>query len=419
MSTLRDCGSARDCTETTWPMQPTAHLERAFIAAAELGDSVPFEGGGVVISVGPYCSSTDVERLLGDRSKARKQFGWAPAISRATLTLVKEAVLADPNSAKLDAFGKLAGFKARDKSPRLRVSRPSRPGGAGRRRGHWNHESSEFPFSRVCVLARSAFFSIAPTACCESLLQRAPLPRGALLAKRERNSVCCSSGSGLVTFHVPASRPRRTRWCFYPSAGPRALLKRHSYQALVRWGLWQPPPARRGPEPISGFPNPKRAPCAATVPTFAGFIYFSLQDLHALRPCSLPGTLKEGLNVAPCGTCRQLFSAEAHLGRRQDSKYLQDISNGCGSWGPIPAQVWQPRPLCPSNRASGVRTNGRRGIICLSVLRGMQNDISAQNNGAIRRSVLMEKSRATHALARIPLLTENALCGEPQPWPNE
>src|SRR5215207_7333783 len=129
LSALRDWGHAKDYVEVQWLMlqQERAedyviatgvqHSVRQFVemAAAELGIRLAFSGSGeqevatvvaveggrarckpgdVVVKVDPrYFRPTEVETLLGDASKARRQLGWTPKIGLAEL--VSEMVEAD------------------------------------------------------------------------------------------------------------------------------------------------------------------------------------------------------------------------------------------------------------------------------------------------------------------------------------
>ena len=52
---------------------------------------------------------TEVETLLGDPTKAKKQLGWAAKTP--FLELVKEMVAADHEAAKRDALVKKAGYQ--------------------------------------------------------------------------------------------------------------------------------------------------------------------------------------------------------------------------------------------------------------------------------------------------------------------
>ena len=148
LSALRDWGHARDYVEMQWLMLQQERADdyviatgvqysvRQFIemAAAELGIRLEFIGSGVqevgkvvavdgdrarckpgdvVVRVDPrYFRPTEVETLLGDASKAKRQLGWTPKIGLAEL--VKEMVCADYNSARRDHLVKEAGFQAYD-----------------------------------------------------------------------------------------------------------------------------------------------------------------------------------------------------------------------------------------------------------------------------------------------------------------
>ena len=148
LSALRDWGHARDYVEMQWLMLQQERADdyviatgvqysvRQFIemAAAELGIRLEFVGSGVqevgkvvavdgdrarckpgdvVVRVDPrYFRPTEVETLLGDASKAKRQLGWTPKIGLAEL--VKEMVCADYNSARRDHLVKEAGFQAYD-----------------------------------------------------------------------------------------------------------------------------------------------------------------------------------------------------------------------------------------------------------------------------------------------------------------
>ena len=103
-------------------------------AAAELGITVAFSGDGaaevgvvakvegdkaqckigdVMVRVDPrYFRPTEVETLLGDPGKARRDLGCTPATILAEL--VSEMVESDYTSAKRDSLVKKAGFQAFD-----------------------------------------------------------------------------------------------------------------------------------------------------------------------------------------------------------------------------------------------------------------------------------------------------------------
>jgi GDPmannose 4,6-dehydratase len=148
LSALRDWGHAKDYAQAQWLMlqqdRPedyviatgVQHSVRQFVqfAAHELGITVEFDGEGVneigrVVNVegglakvrrgdvivrvdSRYFRPTEVETLLGDATKARRQLGWS---STTTLVeLVREMVQADYTSAKRDTLIKTAGFRAFD-----------------------------------------------------------------------------------------------------------------------------------------------------------------------------------------------------------------------------------------------------------------------------------------------------------------
>ena len=93
-------------------------------AAQELGIALRWEGAGkdekgfdangrcIVAVDARYFRPTEVDSLLGDASKAKKQLGWAPKI-RFT-ELVQEMVGADLKAAKRDELVKSHGFSAYD-----------------------------------------------------------------------------------------------------------------------------------------------------------------------------------------------------------------------------------------------------------------------------------------------------------------
>jgi GDPmannose 4,6-dehydratase len=67
--------------------------------------------GDVIVRVDPrYFRPTEVESLLGDSSKARKELGWETKISFDEL--VKEMMLTDMEEAKRDALVKEHGYKS-------------------------------------------------------------------------------------------------------------------------------------------------------------------------------------------------------------------------------------------------------------------------------------------------------------------
>jgi GDPmannose 4,6-dehydratase len=144
----RDWGHARDFVAAQWLMlqQQEAedfviatgrqHSVREFvqIAFAEAGIELRFEGDGVdekaivdsvreieglkpacapgadVVSVDPrYFRPTEVDTLLGDASKARRQLGWQPRVGFAEL--VAEMVREDLSLARRDKHSRDHGFK--------------------------------------------------------------------------------------------------------------------------------------------------------------------------------------------------------------------------------------------------------------------------------------------------------------------
>ena len=101
---------------------------REFIQAAggELDMDIEWQGKGLeevgidrntgneLIAVDPrYFRPTEVETLLGDPSKAKKELGWEAEISFDQL--VKEMVAADHEAAKRFALVKGAGYKTFDR----------------------------------------------------------------------------------------------------------------------------------------------------------------------------------------------------------------------------------------------------------------------------------------------------------------
>ena len=145
LNAKRDWGHAKDYVEMQWLMlqQDTPddfviasgvqHSVRDFVerAAGELGIGMRWEGEGVneigiVDSISSsqklqkgqvivrvdlrYFRPTEVESLLGDPSKAKKELGWVPKISFEEL--VKEMVLADLEIAKRDELIEKHGFRS-------------------------------------------------------------------------------------------------------------------------------------------------------------------------------------------------------------------------------------------------------------------------------------------------------------------
>jgi len=161
LNAKRDWGHARDYVEMQWLMlqqdkpddfviaSGVQHSVREFVeqAAGELGITLSWEGEGVdeigiidsfqgnrlsavsheykdervkikgpgkgqvIVRIDPrYFRPTEVESLLGDPSKAKRELGWEPKISFEDL--VKEMVLADLEVAKRDALVQKHGFKS-------------------------------------------------------------------------------------------------------------------------------------------------------------------------------------------------------------------------------------------------------------------------------------------------------------------
>jgi len=134
MDSLRDWGHARDYVQMQWLMlqqeEPEdyviatgeQHSVREFVtcAAAELGITVSWKGEGVdetgtdqngkvIVRVDPrYFRPAEVETLLGDPSKAKRQLGWVPKVGFAEL--VKEMTLADLRIAERDALCRTEGY---------------------------------------------------------------------------------------------------------------------------------------------------------------------------------------------------------------------------------------------------------------------------------------------------------------------
>jgi GDPmannose 4,6-dehydratase len=130
----RDWGHARDYIEMQWLMlqqdEPRdyviasgeQHSVRDFVSlSAEfldlpltwrgigLNEKAYDANGNVVVAVDPrYFRPTEVDALLGDASKARRELGWTPRITFEEL--VKEMVIEDHSTAERDALVKKHGF---------------------------------------------------------------------------------------------------------------------------------------------------------------------------------------------------------------------------------------------------------------------------------------------------------------------
>jgi GDPmannose 4,6-dehydratase len=136
LDALRDWGHARDYVRAQWLIlqQETPedfviatgeqHSVRAFVdrAAGELGMKLTWQGAGrdehavaadgrTVVRVDPrYFRPAEVDTLLGDASKARRQLGWSPEVAFAEL--VREMVDNDWQLAQRDALIEREGFAA-------------------------------------------------------------------------------------------------------------------------------------------------------------------------------------------------------------------------------------------------------------------------------------------------------------------
>jgi GDPmannose 4,6-dehydratase len=134
----RDWGHARDYVEMQWLMLQQdapcdyviatgkSHSVRDFVtvAAKELGIDLHWSGAGVdevgrdaagnvLVSVDPrYFRPAEVDALLGDPSKARRELGWSPKIGFEAL--VSEMVREDLKTAERDELVKAHGYHAND-----------------------------------------------------------------------------------------------------------------------------------------------------------------------------------------------------------------------------------------------------------------------------------------------------------------
>lgn len=136
MDSKRDWGHARDYVEMQWLMLQQEKPQDFVIATGEqytvrefvhrcaklLDLDLTWQGTGidekalnkegkVVVAVDPrYFRPTEVETLLGDPSRAKRELGWTPRTSFAEL--VSEMVESDLNTAKRDALAVSHGFDA-------------------------------------------------------------------------------------------------------------------------------------------------------------------------------------------------------------------------------------------------------------------------------------------------------------------
>jgi len=134
LDALRDWGHARDYVEAQWRIlqQEEAadyviatgeqHSVREFVdlAASFLGLELTWEGtgidekgidkdGNVIVTVDPrYYRPTEVDTLLGDASKARRELGWKPRIT--FREMVREMVEEDQKAAEKDALIRRHGY---------------------------------------------------------------------------------------------------------------------------------------------------------------------------------------------------------------------------------------------------------------------------------------------------------------------
>jgi GDPmannose 4,6-dehydratase len=134
----RDWGHAKDYVEMQWLMLQQEKPEdyviatgvqysvRDFVnaAAREVGIEIAWSGKGVeetgrdatgrtIVRVDPrYFRPTEVETLLGDPSKAKRQLGWTPKVTFAEL--VSEMMREDLKAAERDELVKRHGFAAYD-----------------------------------------------------------------------------------------------------------------------------------------------------------------------------------------------------------------------------------------------------------------------------------------------------------------
>jgi GDPmannose 4,6-dehydratase len=138
LNAKRDWGHAKDYVEAQWLMLQQGQAEdyvistgvqhsvREFVnvAAKELGLNIRWEGEGIdekgyvesgdcIVSVDPrYFRPAEVETLLGDSSKARKNLNWLPKITFDEL--VKEMVREDLKGAERDELVKQHGYYVND-----------------------------------------------------------------------------------------------------------------------------------------------------------------------------------------------------------------------------------------------------------------------------------------------------------------
>lgn len=138
LDALRDWGHARDYVEAQWLMmqqeKPSDYViatgqqysVREFVVAVaqELAMPIEWHGHGLgergldatgrcIVKVDPrYFRPAEVETLLGDAAKARKELGWTARTS--FVDLVKEMVAEDLDAARRDALVRSHGFRTED-----------------------------------------------------------------------------------------------------------------------------------------------------------------------------------------------------------------------------------------------------------------------------------------------------------------
>jgi GDPmannose 4,6-dehydratase len=137
----RDWGHARDYVRMMWMMlqqgEPDDYVvasgqqhsvrELIELAATVLDMRLAWEGEGVeekgldpatgrpIVCIDPrYFRPAEVDTLLGDASKARRQLGWEPKISFEEL--IREMVMADLREAEKDAMVRQKGYRIYDHS---------------------------------------------------------------------------------------------------------------------------------------------------------------------------------------------------------------------------------------------------------------------------------------------------------------
>jgi len=135
LNAKRDWGHARDYVEMQWLMLQQDKPQDFVIATGEqhsvrefaersaellelnltwsgsgLDEKAVDSAGNVIVSVDPrYFRPAEVETLLGDASKAKRELGWTPRTSFDEL--VREMVAADLEIARRDALAREHGFK--------------------------------------------------------------------------------------------------------------------------------------------------------------------------------------------------------------------------------------------------------------------------------------------------------------------